>query len=265
MEVLIIFALLFLAGDMVTHGRVTAVTKGTAKGTATTGARSARAHTRRARDKHRAYLESGKAPLGQTRLAAGRGVRALTAGALDGIRKELADLRTAIDAARAEAEADRVAALDPAEGVKRGRLGHSFDQPPKTPRAAKTPTAAPAPRARTQTPAAGPPTGAPPAVFIQPTGRTPMTTSTHMASNAPENLPDWLEAIKQHAANLQSIHEAGVGLGIESSAQGGVADAVDILNGIARDLDAKYRPLMEAADATPQGAEQLTVANARTQ
>lgn len=135
MEILAIAAILWVLGDAATRGRLTAAAKGTVKGTAKTGGRAAHAAASRQRDGHRAYLASGRAPLGRTRLAAGDGARALAKGGRDGARAELAKLKDEIKAAREEMERARRDAQDPAVGVQRGRLGHSFDAAPRDRRA----------------------------------------------------------------------------------------------------------------------------------
>src|SRR3954467_3692712 len=113
MEILAIAAILWVLGDAATRGRLTAATKGTVKGTVKTGGRAARAAASKQRDGHRAYLASGKAPLGRTRLAAGDGARALAKGGRDGARAELAKLKDEIKPAREEMEAARRDAQDP--------------------------------------------------------------------------------------------------------------------------------------------------------
>jgi hypothetical protein len=126
---------MYVLADGATHGRVHAVTKGTTKGVAKQTGRATVTGARRARDNHRAYLKSGKAPLGRTRLAAGnvsRGaLRAVATGARDGVKSELVALRKATAEARKAAEAARRAAQDPALGARPGAFGKTFDKPPK--------------------------------------------------------------------------------------------------------------------------------------
>lgn len=275
MGFLALLLILYVLSDTATQGKVTAVARGTTTGVARTGARAARAGTRNAIDGHRAYLASGKAPLGRTRLAAGRAgrgtARAVWTGARDGSRTELARLRERIDEARAEAAAARADAQDPAVGVTRGRLGRSFDQPPKH-RAAPRATAA-APPATTPVPApaaAGPetsttstPTSATPSEGI--TSMSAMTTGTGGPSVRVESLPGWLAAVEQLAALGQEIHEGGVALGIKPAAQAGLQDAVDTLRSTAQAARQQYDKLIEAADSVHQDAGDLTIAQARTE
>src|SRR3954471_7986777 len=143
MEILAFLLIAAMLADTVTHGRAGAVARGTVKGTARTARAAGTTGARRAAENHRAYLASGKAPLGRTRLATGRGARTVAAGARDGVREELAKLRAEIQRAREDLERARAAAQDPAQGLAKGRFGHSFDQPPKPAKARKRAAADP--------------------------------------------------------------------------------------------------------------------------
>lgn len=285
LPVLALAVILYVLGDTVTRGRLGAVTRGTGKGVARTGWRAGRAGARKSREEYAAFLRSEAAPLRRTRRTArvigkpvGKGARASWRGAREGITEELSRLRAAVDDARAETERARVDAQDPARGATRGRLGHSFDVPPRAARTRPTPTPAPSPpsgadpedpwhdpppiRGRHSTP----PTPAAPAATTrkEPT----MTATTPIAGGPPvhvESVPAWLAACAQLAAAGQAVHEAGIDLGISPTAQNGLQDAVDILMGVSKANQAAYSGLVEAADGTPRGAEAVTVGQARSE
>lgn len=283
MEVIAIAVILWVLGDTISRGRLQAAVKGTAKGTARTGTRAARAAVGTHRAGHRAYLASGRAPLGRTRLAAGDGARALGRGGIEGARAELAKLREDIARARQEMERARRDAQDPAHGVTRGKGGRSFDQPPRAPRArtprATDPAPMPAPtddarrklheaeppQPPTPTPPAAPATG--PTERTTPTVTTMSTGATNGTAPAVEirSVPGFILAVDHLSQLCMQVHEGGIALGIGADAQAGLQDAADVLRGVAQSVRTTYTPLVEAADATPQGAGQVTVAAARTE
>jgi hypothetical protein len=127
LEVLVIAFVFYLMADTITRGKLTAVMRGTVKGTARTAGRAAREGARKAHAEKLAYLDSGRAPLGKTRRRVGKVAsgarRAAWEGAVDGVRSELEQLREAIEAAREEAERERADEQQP----RNGRFGHSFD------------------------------------------------------------------------------------------------------------------------------------------
>lgn len=328
--VLAIALILYLVGDTVTRGKLTAIMKGTTKGAAKTTGRAAIQGAKRAHTEKLAYLDSGKAPLGRTRRRVGKAAtgasRAAIQGARDGAREELARLREAIDAAREDAERARLEAQDPAVGVQRGRYGRSFDLAPRPPRVVATDEDPLGPWRETDPPVTARPTvpGPNPAPSPMPEpepdddrpgvresdlavgdcthvlhhvrepgirrpvryccGRvnctehdtdtttdpegnpTTMTATTNGGPTVSVNsVPGWLTAVDQLAQAGQTIHEAGIELGIQPQAQAGLQDAVDILRGIAQQNRVAFSPLVEAADVIPQGAEEVTVGKARTE
>lgn len=274
LEVLVIAFAFYLMADTVTRGKLTAVMRGTVKGTTKTAARAAREGARRAHADKLAYLDSGKAPLGKTRRRAGKiasgARRAAWEGAVDGVRSELEQLREAIERAREEAERERADAQQP----RRGRFGHSFDVIPELDpgRQPPAPAAAKVDTARPPTPY-GPDATAPEATTTAPTGQEgqitvsagTMTTGSGGPSVRVESVPGFIAATEQLAQLCGQIHEQGIALGIGAAAQAGLQDAVDTLDGVAQQVRAAFQPLVEAADAVHQDAAGVTVGRARTE
>lgn len=281
-EVVVIAFILYLMGDTVSRGKLTAVMKGTTKGVARETGRATKAGVKRAHADKIAYLESGKAPLGRTRLRAGKvargGTSAVTRGALDGVRDELTKLRAAIDAARDEAERERAAQQDPAQGIKRGKLGHSFDVAPAPVQssgsgakpAAGTPKSPPSeqrPAEQSSTPY-GPDAPAPEPTPEGITDMSTMTTATAGSGGAHvevRSLPGFIAACDSIAALIVSVSEQATGFGLQPQAQAGLVDAGDIMRAVAQSARDTYSALIEAADGTPQGAEGVTVGAARNE
>lgn len=92
-----------------------------------------------------------------------------------------------------------------------------------------------------------------------------MTNGSGGPSVRVESVPGFIAAVGQLATLASQISEQGVALGISSGAQAGLEDAIDILRGVATSVASTYKPLVEGADATPQGAEAVTVGKARTE
>jgi hypothetical protein len=79
-----------------------------------------------------------------------------------------------------------------------------------------------------------------------------------------ESVPGWVAAVRAWAADGQRISEQGTTLGITPAAQQGLSDAIALAESVATAVERAYRALTQAADATPRGAEQVTVQRART-
>jgi hypothetical protein len=80
------------------------------------------------------------------------------------------------------------------------------------------------------------------------------------------SLPGFITACDTIAALIVSVSEQATGeVKLEPAAQAGLVDAGDLMRSVAQSARQTYAHLIEAADATPQGAEGVTVGKARTE
>jgi hypothetical protein len=96
-----------------------------------------------------------------------------------------------------------------------------------------------------------------------------MSAMTSAGSSGPSvevrTLPGFIDACEKIAALIVNVSEQATGFGLQPAAQAGLTDAGDMMRNVAASARATYAALIEAADSTPQGAEQVTVAAARNE